>query len=87
MRFRTGFIVDRDNDTSLKRLRSKQLKDRAIFFKRLAIGAADAKFASKLQRLVEEYENAAARIMLEADPATPPMKSAKAQDAPAFRLD
>jgi hypothetical protein len=87
MRVRTGYIVDRNNDKSLKRLRSKQLKDRAIFFKRLAIGAADAKFASKLQLLVEEYEAAAARVMLEAEPAMLRVKRATAHDAPAYRPD
>ncbi len=32
-----------------------------MFFKRLAVGAADPKFAAKLQTLVDEYEGEAAR--------------------------
>ena len=56
--------TERD-DKSLKQIRSKQLYERAFFFKRLAIGAADPKFAAKLQVLVDEYESAAARAKLE----------------------
>ena len=78
--------MNRANDKSLKQIRSKQLSDRAFFFKRLAIGAADAKFASKLQGLVEEYELAAARITLEAEPASLQADSAAAQGAPAHRI-
>jgi hypothetical protein len=40
---------------------SKHLYERATFFKRLAAGAADAKFAAKLEALVDEYEAKAAR--------------------------
>jgi hypothetical protein len=32
-----------------------------MFFKQLAVGAADPKFAAKLQALVDEYEGEAAR--------------------------
>ena len=43
-----------------------------IFFKRLAVGAADPKFATKLQALVDEYENEAARAKLGVEtPAVP----------------
>lgn len=61
--------MNQTNDKSLKRLRSNQLHERALFFKRLAIGAANPKFAAKLQGLVEEYEGAAARIALEVETA------------------
>lgn len=47
----------------------KQLYERASYFKRLAIGAADPKFSAKLQPLVDEYESKAARSMLEAESA------------------
>lgn len=79
--------MDRANDKSLKQIRSKQLSDRAFFFKRLAIGAADAKFASKLQGLVEEYERAAAHIALEAGPAPLQADGAGPQGGPAHRID
>lgn len=79
--------MDRANDKSLKQIRSKQLSDRAFFFKRLAIGAADPKFSSKLQGLVEEYERAAARITLEAEPTTLQAGGAGPQGAPAHRID
>jgi hypothetical protein len=48
----------------IKQSRSKQLYERAFFFKRLAIGAADPKFAAKLQPLADEYEGEAARAAL-----------------------
>lgn len=64
-----GDMVNQTDDPSLKRLRSKQLHERAFFFKRLAIGAADPKFAAKLQGLVDEYESAAASMALEAETA------------------
>jgi len=79
--------VVRANDKSLKQIRSEQLSDRAFFFKRLAIGAADPKFAAKLQGLVEEYERAAARIALEAERASLQADSAGTQGAPAHRID
>lgn len=47
-------------------LQYRQLHDRALFFKRLAIGAAHPKFTTKLQALVEEYERAA-QAMLSAE--------------------
>lgn len=67
-----GRAVSQTNDNSLKQQRSKQLYERAFFFKRLAIGAADPNFAAKLKPLVDEYESEAARAMLELqEPATP----------------
>jgi hypothetical protein len=57
--------VSQTNDKSLKQNRSKQLYERAIFFRRLAVGAADPKFSAKLRPLVEEYESEAARVELE----------------------
>ena len=45
---------------AIKQSRSKQLYERALF-KRLAVGAADPKFAAKLQTLADEYEGEAAR--------------------------
>lgn len=63
-----GYTVERTNEKSLKQLQSEQLYERAFFFKRLAIGAADATFSAKLQVLVDEYERAAACIKLEAEP-------------------
>ena len=57
--------MSQTNDKSLKQNRSKQLYERAIFFRRLAVGAADPKFSAKLRPLVEEYESEAARVELE----------------------
>jgi hypothetical protein len=57
--------VSQTNDKSVKHNRSKQLYERAFFFKRLAIGAADPRFSAKLRPLVEEYESEAARVELE----------------------
>jgi hypothetical protein len=51
--------VNEANCKLIKHAGSKQSYERATFFKRLAIGAADAKFAAKLQTLVDEYESAA----------------------------
>jgi hypothetical protein len=56
--------VDQTNKL-IEQHRSKQLYERAFFFQRLAIGAADTKFATKLQVLVDEYESRAARAKLE----------------------
>ncbi|KRR16049.1 hypothetical protein CQ14_23650 [Bradyrhizobium lablabi] len=68
--------MNQTNDKSLKQHRSKQLYDRAFFFKRLAIGAADSKFSAKLQPLVDEYESEAARAMLEMEQPAAPRESA-----------
>lgn len=82
-----GCTVDQTNDKSLTELRGKQLYERAFFFKRLAIGAADPKFAAKLQTLVKEYESAAARITLEAEPVARQGHGARAQGTPEVRAD
>lgn len=80
-------MVEQTNKKPLKQLQSKQLYERAFFFKRLAIGAADPEFASKLQGLVDEYESAAARIVLEAESAVLRGDSAQARGEPAYRID
>ena len=80
-------MVEQTNKKPLGQLQSAQLYERAFFFKRLAIGAADPKFASKLKGLVDEYEAAAARIVLEAESAVPQRDSAQALDEPAYRVD
>ena len=72
------------NDKSLKQHRSKQLHERALFFKRLAIGAADPKFSEKLQALVEEYEREA-RSMLELEQCAPARETAGAHGTPEHR--
>jgi hypothetical protein len=53
--------VGRANCELNKPYGSKHLRARAMFFKQLAVGAADPKFAAKLQALVDEYEGEAAR--------------------------
>lgn len=55
----------------IKQSRSQQLYERAFFFKRLAIGAADPTFSAKLQALVEEYESEAAAASLMEMPGMP----------------
>jgi len=55
------------------------LHDRAIFFKRLVVDAANPKFAAKLQALVDEYEGEAARIETPVEaPATPAVQNSPA---------
>ena len=44
---------------SIKPSRTEQLHERAVFFRRLADGAGNLKFAAKLQVLVDEYEREA----------------------------
>jgi hypothetical protein len=80
--------VDQTGNKSITQHRSKQLYERAFFFKRLAIGAADPKFAMKLQVLVDEYESEAARAKAEImeQPAAP-RETAGAHAAPAHRTD
>jgi len=77
--------VDQKDDKSLKQYRSKQLYERAFFFKRLAIGAADPKFATKLQTLVEEYEKEAARAKLEIEQPAGPRETTAAHGTPERR--
>ena len=77
--------MNHKNDKPLQHRRSQQLRERAFFFKRLAIGAADPKFSAKLQVLVDEYEREAARARLEPEqPATRP-QTADAGDTPDHR--
>lgn len=57
---------------SIKPSRTEQLQERAVFFRRLADGAGDLKFAVKLQALVDEYEREAGRAASQAKaPDTP----------------
>jgi hypothetical protein len=77
--------VNTKNDRPLQHRRSKQLRERAFFFKRLAIGAADPKFSAKLQVLVDEYEREAARATLELEQSTNPPQTAPADDTPEHR--
>lgn len=51
---------------SIKPSRTEQLQERAVFFRRLADGAGDLKFAVKLQALVDEYEKEAGRAASQA---------------------
>ena len=44
----------------IKPSRTEQLRDRAVFCRRLADGAGDRRFAEKLQGLIDEYERGAA---------------------------
>jgi hypothetical protein len=53
--------VGRTRRKSIKPSRTEQLHERAVFFRRLADGAGDLKFAIKLQALVDEYEREAGR--------------------------
>jgi hypothetical protein len=76
--------VDQTNKL-IEQHRSKQLYERAVFFQRLAIGAADTKFATKLQVLVDEYESRAARAKLEMEQHAAPRESAGAHAAPERR--
>lgn len=80
--------MDQTSNKSITQHRSKQLYERAFFFKRLAIGAADPKFATKLQVLVDEYESEAARAKAEImeQPAAS-RETAGAHATPAHRTD
>jgi hypothetical protein len=62
--FQGGGAMNDSNGILIEQHRSKQL-ERASFFKRLAIGAADPGFSAKLKPLVDEYEREAARAMSE----------------------
>ena len=68
--------MDKADNRSIEPDRSRQLYERAFFFKRLAIGAADPKFARKLQVLVDEYESKAAQAELATGRHAAPRKSA-----------
>lgn len=64
--------MGRTNRKLIKQSRSKQLYERAVFCKRLAVGAADPKFAATLQALADEYESEAARAATQMEtPGTP----------------
>jgi hypothetical protein len=73
------------NDKSLREHRSKQLYERAFFFKRLAIGADDPHFAAKLKPLVDEYESEAARAMREMEQPVTPQDTAASPAMPEQR--
>jgi hypothetical protein len=53
--------VGRIKRKSIQPSRTEQLQERAVFFRRLADGAGNLKFATKLQALVDEYEREARR--------------------------
>jgi hypothetical protein len=74
--------VSQTNNKSTKQRQSKQLYERAFFFKRLAIGAADPKFATKLQVLVDEYEGEAARAESEMEEPGSPREIAGTRGTP-----
>ncbi len=63
--------MNRTKRKLIKPSRSRQLYERAFFFKRLAIGAADPTFSAKLQALVDEYESEAAAASLVETPGMP----------------
>lgn len=64
--------MGRTRRKSIKLSRTEQLHERAIFFRRLADGAGDLKFAMKLQALVDEYEGEAGRAASQMEaPGTP----------------
>ena len=71
--------VEGANCKSIKHAEIKQLRERATFFKRLAVGAADPRFSAKLQALVDEYEGEAARVEISVEtPAVPATQSSQA---------
>jgi hypothetical protein len=51
--------VGQTKGKSIRPSRTEQLLERAIFFRRLADGTGNLKFAAKLQVLVDEYEREA----------------------------
>jgi hypothetical protein len=51
--------VGQTKDKSIKPSRTEQMLERAVFFRRLADGTGNLKFAAKLQVLVDEYEREA----------------------------
>ena len=68
----------------IKPSRTEQLRDRAVFCKRLADGAGDRKFAEKLQGLIDEYEREAARAASLEEPSSAPQDLG---DAPTAGLE
>jgi hypothetical protein len=73
--------VGRTNRKLIKPSRSKQLHERATFCKRLALGAADPKFAAMLQALVDEYEGEAARAETQMETPATARELAEARNA------
>ena len=69
----------------IEQSRSKQLHERAFFFKRLAVGAADPKFAAKLQTLADEYEGEAARAASLMEAPVMPIEREEAPSSPERR--
>jgi hypothetical protein len=64
--------VGRTKSKSIKPSRTEQLHERAVFVRRLADGAGNLKFATKLQALVDEYEGEARRAASQTEaPGTP----------------
>lgn len=66
----------------IKQSRSKQLYERAFFFTRLAVGAADPTFSAKLQTLADEYEGEAARTASLMEAPGTPREREEARSAP-----
>ena len=56
---------------SIKPSQIEQLQERAVFFRRLADGAGNLKFAAKLQVLVDEYEREARLAASQIEAGTP----------------
>jgi hypothetical protein len=73
--------VGRTNRKLIKPSRYKQLHERATFCKRLALGAADPKFAATLQALADEYEGEAARVETQMETSTRARELAEARNA------
>ena len=73
-------MVEGANSRLIKHAEIRQLRERATFFKRLAVGAADPKFSAKLQNLVDEYEREAARVEISVEtPAVPAIRNLQAE--------
>lgn len=70
--------MGRTNRKLIKPSRSKLLHERATFCKRLAVGAADPKFAATLQSLADEYEGEAARAETQMETHATPRELAQA---------
>lgn len=73
--------MGRTNRKLIKPSRYKQLHERATFCKRLALGAADPKFAATLQALADEYEGEAARVETQMETSTRARELAEARNA------
>lgn len=73
--------MDQTRHRSIKPSRTEQLHGRALFFRRLADGAGDPKFAAKLQALVDEYESEARRAALQVEAPRSPQEFESASGA------